>query len=422
MSDEENEPGLTPGIDPSMEPGLEPGADFDDFEGDRKEGSIGELIRTNPLAKIGVIGGVLLIVIGGVILFGGKKPPQARSRVANGNQVTETPGTNQVPESYRKAVEETDQQRVETAIKTGTSAMPTPIAPPVGRVELPDDSQPEEDPLDRWRRIQEERQKRVEATPELPKTDPNAETIQALAQAMSQQMTSLITAKAPQGPRHVDITDEHFLDKMEAAAQAAADAANSPAASNTTTLDVVIPAGTIEYAQLLIEANSDVPGPIMAQLASGPLAGAKMLGSFTNNEDFVTLNFDTVVVNGVSYGISAIALNPDTANIGMLTDIDHKYFQRIVLPAAAAFIEGFGSAVAQTDSTTVDTGSGTTVSQQSDLNVHQEIMKGVSEGASKLSEIIDDQADTKPQLRVRAGTPMGILFLQPVTKDSADNN
>jgi intracellular multiplication protein IcmE len=175
----------------------------------------------------------------------------------------------------------------------------------------------------------------------------------------------------------------------------------------------------VEYAQLLIEANSDVPGPIMAQLASGPLAGAKILGSFSNSDQYLTLNFDTVVVNGVSYSISAIALNPDTANIGMLTDINHRYMQRIVLPAAAAFIEGFGSAVAQTDSTTVDTSSGTTVSQESDLNTRQELLKGVAQGAGKLSEILDDQANVEPQLRVRTGTPMGILFLQPVTTSSA---
>ena len=99
--------------------------------------------------------------------------------------------------------------------------------------------------------------------------------------------------------------------------------------------------------------------------------------------------------------------------------LDHRYLQRIILPAAAAFIEGFGSAVAQTDSTTVDTGSGTTVSEQSDLNTHQELLKGVAEGAGKLSEILDDQADVDPQLRVRTGTQMGILFLQAVTRDDA---
>jgi intracellular multiplication protein IcmE len=421
MSDEENGQEQEAGLTPEVEPGFEPGDDFDDFDTGAKSGSLGEALRTNPMMKAGVIGGIVVVIIGGILLFGGKKPSQAPSHLPRGNDIKEAPGTNQVSEAYRQAVEEGDTQRVEEAIKTGSSAMPTPIAPPVGRVALPDDNAPEEDPLDRWRRIQEERQKRVEEAPELPKADPNAGTIQALAQAMSQQMGSLVSARAPASPHQMEITPPEFLDKLEAEAAASSGSAAASGNSDTTEtkLNVIIPAGTVEYAQLLIEANSDVPGPIMAQLASGPLAGAKILGSFGNSDRYLTLNFDTVVVDGISYSISAIALNPDTANIGMLTDINHRYLQRIILPAAAAFIEGFGSAVAQTDSTTVDTGSGTTVSQESDLNTHQELLKGVAEGAGKLSEILDDQADVDPQLRVRAGTPMGILFLQPVTSDNA---
>jgi intracellular multiplication protein IcmE len=421
MSDEENGQEQEAGLTPEVEPGFEPGDDFDDFDTGAKSGSLGEALRTNPMMKAGVIGGIVVVIIGGILLFGGKKPSQAPSHLPRGNNFKEAPGTNQVSEAYRQAVEEGDTQRVEEAIKTGSSAMPTPIAPPVGRVALPDDNAPEEDPLDRWRRIQEERQKRVEDAPELPKADPNAGTIQALAQAMSQQMSSLVSAHTPQSPRQTLITPPEYLESQAAQEGASNPGANSPAGGDTTetALNIIIPAGTVEYAQLLIEANSDVPGPIMAQLASGPLAGAKILGSFSNSDQYLTLNFDTVVVNGVSYSISAIALNPDTANIGMLTDINHRYMQRIVLPAAAAFIEGFGSAVAQTDSTTVDTSSGTTVSQESDLNTRQELLKGVAQGAGKLSEILDDQANVEPQLRVRTGTPMGILFLQPVTTSSA---
>jgi intracellular multiplication protein IcmE len=425
MSDEENgqnEAGLTSGL----EPGMEPGDDFDDFDTGAKSGSLGEIIRTNPAAKAGVVAGIIILVVGGIILFGGKKEVPLTSRVNRGNSLKEAPGTSQVPENYRQAVQEVDTQAVENAIKTGSSAMPTPIAPPVGRVELPDDNAPEEDPLDRWRRIQEERQKRVEEAPELPKADPNAETIQALAQAMSQQMSSLIAARTPAEPRQADISPKNFLEtEADREAEDAAkrqEAAAGDSGADITQLDIIVPAGTVEYAQLLVEANSDVPGPIMAQLASGPLAGAKILGSFSNAEEYLTLNFDTIIMDGISYSISAIAMNPDTANIGMLTDINHRYMQRIVLPAAAAFIEGLGSAIAQTDSTTVDTGTGTSVSQQSDLNTHEEFMKGVSKGASKISEILDDQADVEPQLKVRSGTPMGILFLQPVTRDQTSSN
>ena len=53
--------------------------------------------------------------------------------------------------------------------------------------------------------------------------------------------------------------------------------------------DILIPAGTIEYAQLVLEANTDAPGPVLADIMSGPLAGSKLLGSFTSTDDYLIL-------------------------------------------------------------------------------------------------------------------------------------
>src|SRR6202021_599971 len=109
----------------------------------------------------------------------------------------------------------------------------------------------------------------------------------------------------------------------------------------------IVPAGTVSYAQLLTEANSDVPGPILAQIMSGPLAGARAGGEFKTLDDYLVLHFALVNFKGKDYQIDAIALDPDTTLGGMATDVDQRYFTRVILPAAAGFMQGLGSALAQ---------------------------------------------------------------------------
>lgn len=401
--------------------GLDNGGLEEDFEGGR--GDLATTWRDNPMVKAGIVVGVLVVLIGGIILFGsGDKKPET-SRMVGGTELTEPPGTSQVSQVYSEAVKETDAKVVEEAIRTGGSAIPTPITPPVGRVTLPDEDTKEDDPLERWRRIQEERQRRIEEKPATPQGDPNLETISRLAEAMAAQMESILQSKKPMPPRYALITPgpEFVMPGEEDLSSSGGNADGGGEDDGEDVVKIIVPAGTIEYAQLLIEADSDIPGPIMARIASGPLAGSRILGAFTVADgEYLVLNFDTVVIDGISHGIDAVAVNPDTTKIGMVTDVDHKYWERIILPAAAKFIEGFGSAVAQTDSTSVSVsgGTGTVTQETQDLNARQELFKGVEEASKEISDIISEEGkNAKVRIVVKAGTPMGVLFLKPVTPD-----
>ena len=184
--------------------------------------------------------------------------------------------------------------------------------------------------------------------------------------------------------------------------------------------EILIPAGEIEYAQLMVEANSDVPGPVLALLVSGPLSGSKLLGTFTVVDDYLTISFETIVVDGESYSISAVALDPSTTLPGMATEVDHRYFKKIVLPAAAAFIEGFAEAVSETEETTItiDTGSDTTTSTNGEPTTEEEVANGIEEAGQEISEILEEMADeTETLVKIHAGTPIGVLFTEPVVQE-----
>lgn len=397
------------------------GAGFGDFEGGGT--TLGDMWRNNPLVKIGVIAGGLITIIGAIILFGGTKNPLLESRVGRGDAISEAPGSGTVSDEYKKAVEESNVQRTEEAVRTAGSAIPTPVDTAVQRLKLPEENLAAEDPLDRWRRIQEERQRQSTQKPQIETANPYAEAIDNLSAAMAGQMEGILATKTARDPVYMLVTDPNYLQKQRDDAQKkAADAQTADAAKVTGDGDVVnilIPAGTVEYAQLITEANSDTEGPILAQLVSGPLAGAKLLGTFTTEDEFLVLNFSAIVIDGISHPTEAIALNPDTTSPGMVTDIDHRYFSRIVLPAAASFVTGLGEGIVQVNETTVNAGSGTTISSKSELDPTQELFSGIKEASSAIGDILtEDGKETEPLIRVQSGTPMGLLFVQPVTDET----
>jgi intracellular multiplication protein IcmE len=401
------------------------GESFEDFEGGSGT-SLGDMWRNNPLVKVGVIAGGLITVIGAIVLFGGGEDPALTSVVRGGNTASQAPGTGEVSDVYRQAVEDVNAQRQEEAIRTGTSAMPTPIDTPIARLNIGDDSSAEEDPLERWRRIQEERNRRNQQVREqVPTEDPNLQLINQLAQAMSQQMEELLTASdQAYQPMQVDITPADFvqaqrLAEFEAQQQAAIAQQEALLANpDPETVDIIVPVGTLGYGQLITEANSDADNAILAQLVSGPLAGSRLIGSFEIEDDFLVLTFNTIVVDGIAQSADILALEPSTTAPGLVTDINRRYFRRIILPAAAGFIQGVGSAIAETGSTNVTVSGDTVIQEEEDLDLREELFSGVESAAETIGGILTEEAnDVEPLIRVAAGTPLGLLFLTPVVEN-----
>lgn len=402
-------------------------AGFEDFDGG--EQSMGDMLRNNPMVKIGVVLGAIATIVGGIVLFGGEKQTGGTSVMRPGSDLTQAPGANEVSDTYREQIQDFNQAQIDQAQSTGQSALPVPVGTTRGVIPLDQAKVSEEDPLERWRRLQAERiekekQAAPEAGPQAPPVDPNAEVKQQLAKAMAGQMESILDFKTIKGAEQESVSSPDWIQQKREEEQQKLEQERLEAEGANQPSDVVIllPAGTIEYAQLMTEANTDAPGPVLAQIVSGPLAGSRAIGSFKASNQYITLQFNTVVVDGIAYGTDAIALDPKTANPGMITEIDKKYFTRVILPAAAAFIEGLGGAIAETGSTTltVATGGSSSSSTTEDLDTKQEFFKAVEEAAEKVGEMLDEEADNaEPMLRVAAGTPMALLFVKPVQQSTS---
>lgn len=419
----------TDNFDPpeDMDAVLDKDVDFDDFE-DGKDKSLGNSLKGSPLFKFGIVAVVIVIVIALVSIFGGDKVDAPTSFVGKGAGANfkQAPGVNEVSPVMKEAIEEKNDQRIDDAQKQGLSAIPTPIAPPKTLLEVPADDAQSEDPLLRWQQMQTERAKAQREQQLLQDqqaaTDPQREgKINELTTAMVQQMGSILGNQKPKELKHMTIympsTVKNGIDENGNQVVGG----SNPQLDALTLADqkpakVIVPAGKIEYAQMVLEANSDIPGPVMALMASGTFSGAKLIGKFTKQEEYLVITFNQLVTKkGTSVPINAYALDPATSLTGLATDVDHRYFRRIVLPAAAKFVQGLGEAYAETTTETTQNAT-TTTTATTDLDPKQEMGKAVSEAAQAVGDILsEDGKSVEPLIIVAAGTPLGILFMDSVT-------
>ncbi len=404
---------------------------FDEFaEKEQTDNTLLHLWHNNPLFKVGAIAVGVILFIFIIVKLSAKDEPAARSKVQKAPEIQSTPGGEGSSQAYIEALVDENTSRYEQALTQGGSSIPTPINAGDDLLSLGgEDAGDQEDPLQRWRRLQQERLANANAAAEeLEELDlgPTAEelaqrrqAIEALASTMGEQMSAILDNKSEVNVDNMSLTPIQFLEDLkesqELAAQEALEQENGDEDGDEATITVVH-AGEIAYAKLLIEANSDVQGPVLALLLSGPLKGEKVLGSFEVQDEYLTLNFDTVVIDGESHEIEAVALDPDTTLPGMATDVDHHYLARIVLPMASSFIEGAASAIAETGLTTITIEGDTVTSEQAESDNEQEIAAGIDEAGSELSSIIDEMTDDlETTVIIRTGTPMGLLFTSPVS-------
>ncbi len=409
------------------------GADdgFDEFS---QKSNLGDAVRQNPAVKIGVVVAAVVVIVGVAFMFGGEADKDRQSSMPAGSDVTSVPGTSEeVDPAYVEAVEQQNEADLDLAIREGRSSIPVPIETPTTRLELPEVEEENEDPLHRWRQLQDERVQREMKRKEVevePVTVLNAEqqneSIKKLSQSMTQQMQSVLGANNEQNKF---TTNTYISYDGPGIGQDGSSARTSPGASGgingfteQNEEEIVVVAGNIYYGQTMLEANSDVPNVVLVRVVSGPLNGWKLLGGFQVMEDIelLAITFTRAVRDdGKQLTVNAVMLDPATSLPAMRTDVDHRYMRRVLLPAAASFIEGYAKAFGETEESVIIVGE-TVVTTEEEKTTEQEVSLGIEEAASDIADIIDDMADVPVRIIIEAGTPIGIFFTENVIDNESD--
>jgi intracellular multiplication protein IcmE len=184
----------------------------------------------------------------------------------------------------------------------------------------------------------------------------------------------------------------------------------------------LIKTGEVMFAVLDTSINSDEPSPILATIVSVKLKGTKLIGSFTlpSNADKMVINFNTMSVPGAPHttGISAYAIDPNTARTALSSYTNHHYLQRYGSLFAATFLEGFGNAFQSANTTIQIGGTGgaqtTTVSNGVGRSVLENAVIGLATLGKQWGQIAQQQFNRPTTVSVCAGTGVGILFTQDV--------
>ena len=105
------------------------------------------------------------------------------------------------------------------------------------------------------------------------------------------------------------------------------------------------PAGGGIYARTIYAVNSDYPGPVLIKLLGPPLAGAVATGAFTLSGERMVLRLTSLEYRGRRMATDGWAVGLDCACYGIAGEVDSHFFQRVLLPAAVRFAEGFLTAM-----------------------------------------------------------------------------
>lgn len=161
-------------------------------------------------------------------------------------------------------------------------------------------------------------------------------------------------------------------------------------------------------------------GYISARIASGALAGAFLVGTTTLVNEGLQPRFTQMRFNGATYKINAIALDEATATNAVSANLDRRILQRYVMPIAMAAVGGAASALARPSEAVTSLGTGSTAVVTASATRDQAVAAGVAAAVGMGQRAVDADASLPIQATLPAGTPIGIMFVEPVlTSDSA---
>ena len=99
------------------------------------------------------------------------------------------------------------------------------------------------------------------------------------------------------------------------------------------------------YGRTLYEVDSDFPGPVVVELLESPLAGAIVTGGFARRGTRLMVQFNRLSQRGESVAVSGWGVDLDCACFGVGGEVDRHWLERVVVPAALSFMQGFVGAL-----------------------------------------------------------------------------
>ena len=172
-----------------------------------------------------------------------------------------------------------------------------------------------------------------------------------------------------------------------------------------------VPAGTGLYARTMYAVDSDYPGPVLLEILEPPLAGAVASGAFTLVGERLVLRLSRLEYRGRSFAVDAWAAGLDCACYGVGGEVDSHWFERVLLPSAVRFAEGFLTALSRPSETVVI---GDAVRyERREAATRDAVHAGLATAARTAGDVLLENAPDGPSVRIARDTELVVVFAAP---------
>ena len=169
------------------------------------------------------------------------------------------------------------------------------------------------------------------------------------------------------------------------------------------------PTGEGVYGRTIYAVNSDYPGPVLIELLGPPLAGAVATGAFTLVGERMVLRLTGLEYRGRRVAADGWAVGLDCACYGIAGETDSHFFQRVLLPAAVRFAEGFLTAMGR-PAESVTLGTGDVRYERRRGSTLDAVHSGLGTAARAAGDILLENAPTRPTVRIPRDTELIVMF------------
>lgn len=178
----------------------------------------------------------------------------------------------------------------------------------------------------------------------------------------------------------------------------------------------LVKALTIAGARLVSPLDTAKTDFISAEITSGPLAGAYLVGKGRMvGEEGVQIVYTRMKFGDVSYAVNVTGLDNRTSSDAMAADVDRKLFSRYVMPVVFTTGQAYLAAVSRPAQTVVGSGFSTTVVTPG-ASAREAVAAGLSAGMGKAAEAV---GQSKPSAFMPIDTSIALLFNDAVLKKAA---
>lgn len=175
-----------------------------------------------------------------------------------------------------------------------------------------------------------------------------------------------------------------------------------------------IKAGTVLFGVLDTSVNTDEKGPILATIVHGKYKGGKLIGSISHDprQEKATLTFKTLTLPTLSQSmaVDVVAIDPDTARTALASDVDKHYLMRYGSLFASSFLEGYGKAISEQGSTSINYSDGSTTTTKPKLSGSEEFYTALGEVGKRWGQQMRPLFNRPYTVTIDAGTGVGLLF------------